>query len=64
MYGDPVPNRQIKIRQYFLQWPFGTQPPNLIPANISGYTVDNNNLHYCVHNLCIIYSIATMSLVH
>ena len=22
-----------------LQWPFGTQPPNLIPANISGYTV-------------------------
>ena len=20
-----------------LQWPFGTQPPNLIPANISGY---------------------------
>ena len=22
-----------------LQWPFGTQPPNLIPANIYGYTV-------------------------
>ena len=22
-----------------LQWPFGTQPPNLIPTNISGYTV-------------------------
>ena len=25
----------------FLQWRFGAQPPNLIPANISGYTVFN-----------------------
>ena len=23
----------------FLQWQFRAQPPNLIPANISGYTV-------------------------
>ena len=23
----------------FLQWRFGAHPPNLIPANISGYTV-------------------------
>ena len=23
----------------FLQWRFGVQPPNLIPTNISGYTV-------------------------
>ena len=43
-------NRQIKICQnnilayilnppIFLQCQLGTQPPNLIPANISGYTV-------------------------
>ena len=33
-YGDPVPNCQIRLK-----WQFGTQPPNLIPANISGYMV-------------------------
>ena len=27
----------------FLQWQFGAQPPNLIPANISGYTA------YCAY---------------
>ena len=34
-YLHILPNRQILIRQYFC----GTQPPNLIPVNISGYTV-------------------------
>ena len=33
------PNLNSPIR---LKWQFGTQPPNLIPANITGYTV------YCV----------------
>ena len=41
-YGDPVPTAKLN----FLQWPFGTQPPNLIPTNISGYTVCSRMM-YC-----------------
>ena len=33
------PNLNLPI---FLKWRFGAEPPNLIPANISSYTV-----HYC-----------------
>ena len=37
----------------FLQWPSGAQPPNFIPANISGYTVFSpgvsSNLALCLH---------------
>ena len=41
MHGNPVPNHQIKIHQYFaieILGPIAIRP-NLIPANISGYTV-------------------------
>ena len=43
-YGDPLPNRQLKIRQCFYNGDLGPNrqiyfPPNLNPANISGYTV-------------------------
>ena len=49
MYGDPIPNCQIKIRQYLCNGqPFGTQPPNLIPANISSYTV-HAHTHTYIH---------------
>ena len=32
---------------YFCKWRFGSQPPNLIPANISGYTVYMNTVLLC-----------------
>ena len=35
-----IPYRTAKLNlPIFLQWRFGAQPPNLIPANISGYTI-------------------------
>ena len=37
-YNNPVLNRNLNP-PIFLQWRFWAQPPNLIPANISGYTV-------------------------
>ena len=41
---NPLPNHQVtlymcKSANVVLQWRFWAQPPNLIPANISGYTV-------------------------
>ena len=43
-HGDPLPNHQILNPPIFLQWQFRTQPPNLIPVNIFGYTVCTNML--------------------
>ena len=34
-------NRQINIRQFRFSHPFPSNPPNLIPANISGSTVQS-----------------------
>ena len=42
-------NRQIKIRQFR----FSRNPPNIIPANISGYTVRMYNTQRILHSSTI-----------
>ena len=38
-----IPYQAAKFKSAnILQWRFRAQPPNLIPTNISGYTVDYN----------------------
>ena len=51
MYGDLLLKRQILNRSIFLQWQFGAQLPNLIPATISGYMV----IHYGQVVLWLLY---------
>ena len=49
-----IPYRTAKLNPpIFLQWRFRAQPPNLIPANISGYTVGRSvkiHLYWAMKN--------------
>ena len=48
----------------FLKWRFGVEPPNLIPANISGYTVIVTFVCSCLDYLTAKSSVSWMFSVH